>query len=109
MNETPSELTIRAVTGIGDVTPGADLAALIVSAAPWLADGDIVVITSKIVSKAEGRVVEVPAGGREREAARDAILAAESARLVARRGNTRIVATHHGFVLASAGIDASNV
>jgi coenzyme F420-0:L-glutamate ligase/coenzyme F420-1:gamma-L-glutamate ligase len=104
-----TDLEVRAVTGIGEVKPGDDLAALIVAAAPWLADGDVVVVTSKVVSKAEGRLADVPADGEEREAAREALLAAETARTVARRGQTRIVATHHGFVLASAGIDASNV
>jgi coenzyme F420-0:L-glutamate ligase/coenzyme F420-1:gamma-L-glutamate ligase len=102
-------LEILPVTGIGDVTPGADLAALITDAAPWLAHGDVLVVTSKIVSKAEGRLVDVPLHGPDREAARDEVLRAETARPVARRGNTRIVQTHHGFVLASAGIDASNV
>ncbi len=102
-------LEIRPVTGIPEVRPGDDLAALIVAAAPWLADGDVLVVTSKIVSKAEGRLVPVPESGPEREAAREAVLAAETARTVARRGHTRIVQTHHGFVMASAGIDASDV
>ena len=97
------------VRGIGDVTPGDDLAELITRAAPWLAAGDVLVVTSKIVSKAEGRLVEVPADGPEREAARERVLAAETARVVARRGPTTIVQTHHGFVMAAAGIDASNV
>jgi coenzyme F420-0:L-glutamate ligase / coenzyme F420-1:gamma-L-glutamate ligase len=66
-------------------------------------------VTSKIVSKAEGRLVDVPTEGPERAAARDEVLASETARPVARRGQTRIVQTHHGFVMASAGIDASNV
>ena len=95
--------------GIGDIRPGADLAAEITTAAPWLRDGDVLVVTSKIVSKAEGRLVDVPVSGPEREAAREAALQAETARPVARRGGTRIVQTHHGFVMASAGIDASNV
>ncbi|HEX6499242.1 MAG TPA: coenzyme F420-0:L-glutamate ligase [Micromonosporaceae bacterium] len=102
-------LEILPVTGIGDVTPGTDLAEVITAAAPWLADGDVLVVTSKIVSKAEGRLVEVPPDGPERDAARDALLTAETARVVARRGKTRIVQTHHGLVMASAGIDASNV
>ncbi|BCL15781.1 coenzyme F420-0:L-glutamate ligase [Micromonospora sagamiensis] len=102
-------LEILPVLGIGDVTAGDDLAALIATAAPWLRDGDVLVVTSKIVSKAEGRLVDVPADGPERFAARDEVLAAETARVVATRGATRIVQTHHGFVLASAGIDASNV
>ncbi|BBH66230.1 hypothetical protein ACTI_29150 [Actinoplanes sp. OR16] len=102
-------LSILPVTGIGDVTAGDDLAELITKAAPWLADGDVLVVTSKIVSKAEGRLVEVPADGPEREEARQQVLAGETARVVARRGPTTIVQTHHGFVMAAAGIDASNV
>jgi coenzyme F420-0:L-glutamate ligase/coenzyme F420-1:gamma-L-glutamate ligase len=102
-------LEILPVTGIGEVTPKTDLAALIMAAAPWISDGDVLVVTSKIVSKAEGRLVEVPEAGPEREAVRDATLAAETARVVARRGPTRIVQTHHGLVMAAAGIDASNV
>jgi coenzyme F420-0:L-glutamate ligase/coenzyme F420-1:gamma-L-glutamate ligase len=102
-------LEVMPVRGIGEITPGTDLAEVIVTAAPWLRDGDILVVTSKVVSKAEGRLVDVPADGPERDAAREALLAAETARPVARRGATRIVQTHHGFVLAGAGIDASNV
>ncbi|GII23537.1 F420-0--gamma-glutamyl ligase [Planosporangium mesophilum] len=102
-------LEIHPVTGIGEVTPGSDLAALVMVAADWIRDGDVLVVTSKIVSKAEGRLVEVPESGPERDAVRDAVLAAETARVVARRGPTRIVQTHHGLVMAAAGIDASNV
>ncbi|MFI5835989.1 coenzyme F420-0:L-glutamate ligase [Micromonospora sp. NPDC051300] len=102
-------LEILPVPGIGHVSEGDDLAALIAGAAPWLRDGDVLVVTSKIVSKAEGRLVDVPADGPERLAERDRVLAAETARVVATRGATRIVQTHHGFVMASAGIDASNV
>jgi coenzyme F420-0:L-glutamate ligase/coenzyme F420-1:gamma-L-glutamate ligase len=102
-------LQILPVTGIGRIEPGDDLVAIIGEAAPWLRDGDVLVVTSKIVSKAEGRLIEVPPDGPEREAAREAALQAETARVVARRGQTRIVATHHGFVMAAAGIDASNV
>jgi coenzyme F420-0:L-glutamate ligase / coenzyme F420-1:gamma-L-glutamate ligase len=92
-------LTVTPVEGIPEITAGADLAGLIAGAAPGLADGDIVVITSKIVSKAEGRVIQA---GRE-----DAI-DAETVRVVARRGDTRIVETRQGLVLAAAGVDASN-
>jgi coenzyme F420-0:L-glutamate ligase/coenzyme F420-1:gamma-L-glutamate ligase len=102
-------LEIRPVTGMGEVEPGADLAALIIAAAPWLEDGDVLVVTSKIVSKAEGRLVEVPADGPARDAARAALVAAETVRAVASRGPTRIVQTRHGLVMAAAGIDASNV
>jgi coenzyme F420-0:L-glutamate ligase/coenzyme F420-1:gamma-L-glutamate ligase len=92
-------LTITPVEGLPEITAGADLAGLIAAAAPDLADGDVLVVTSKIVSKAEGRVVRA-----DREAAIDA----EAVRLVARRGETRIVETRHGLVLAAAGVDASN-
>ncbi|HEX8631488.1 MAG TPA: coenzyme F420-0:L-glutamate ligase [Catenuloplanes sp.] len=103
-------LRILPVHGIPEVTPGDDLAALIGAAAPWLRDGDVLVVTSKIVSKSEGRLVDVPAqDGPARAAARAEVLAAETARVVARRGPTTIVQTHHGFVMAAAGIDASNV
>ena len=97
------------VRGMGEVQPGDDLAALIIEAAPWLEDNDILIVTSKIVSKAEGQLADVPAAGPEREAAREELLRSETARVVATRGHTRIVQTHHGFVMASAGIDASNV
>lgn len=107
---TVEALLVLPVRGIGEVTPGADLAGIIWAAAPWLRDGDVLVVTSKIVSKAEGRLVPVPPEeGPARDAAREAALAAETARPVATRGPTRIVQTRHGFVLASAGIDASNV
>ena len=92
-------LTVTGVEGLPEVSAGTDLAGLIAGAAPVLADGDIVVVTSKIVSKAEGRVIES-----DRERAIDA----ETIRVVARRGATRIVETRHGLVLAAAGVDASN-
>jgi coenzyme F420-0:L-glutamate ligase / coenzyme F420-1:gamma-L-glutamate ligase len=92
-------LTVTPVEGLPEITDGADLAALIAGAATDLADGDIVVVTSKIVSKAEGRVVQ---------AGREEAIDAETVRVVARRGATRIVETRHGLVLAAAGVDASN-
>ncbi|MDG4833110.1 coenzyme F420-0:L-glutamate ligase [Solwaraspora sp. WMMD1047] len=102
-------LEVLPVPGIGEIVAGDDLAAVIATAAPWLRDGDVLVVTSKIVSKAEGRLVPIPPDGPERDAAREEILTAETARPVARRGGTRIVQTQHGFVMASAGIDNSNV
>jgi len=102
-------LEILPVTGIGEVVPGDDLAALIGDAAPWLRDGDVLVVTSKIVSKAEGRLVDLPADEPDRSRVRDEVLAAETVEVVARRGATRIVRTRHGFVMAAAGIDNSNV
>jgi coenzyme F420-0:L-glutamate ligase/coenzyme F420-1:gamma-L-glutamate ligase len=97
----PVALTLLPVTGIGEVTDGDELAQLIVRQFPALQDGDVLVVSSKIVSKAEGRSVQAP----DRE---DAITA-ETVRVVARRRDTRIVATRHGLVLAAAGVDASNV
>ncbi|MCM2419688.1 coenzyme F420-0:L-glutamate ligase [Streptomyces sp. RKAG293] len=91
---------VLAVSGIPEVQPGDDLAKLIAAADPALADGDVLLVTSKIVSKAEGRIIRAD----DREAAIDA----EMVRLVARRGPTRIVETRHGFVMAAAGVDASN-
>lgn len=102
-------IEILPIQGIGEVVPGDDLAALIAGAAPWLRDGDVLVVTSKIVSKAEGRLVDVPPAGPQRDRARVDVIAAETGRPVATRGDTRIVATHHGFVMASAGVDTSNV
>jgi coenzyme F420-0:L-glutamate ligase/coenzyme F420-1:gamma-L-glutamate ligase len=90
-------LEVFSPDGIGEVTTDTDLAAL---AAPYVVDGDVLVVTSKVVSKAEGRVV---AGDRE-QAIRD-----ETVRVLARRGPTSIVETRHGVVMAAAGVDASNV
>jgi coenzyme F420-0:L-glutamate ligase/coenzyme F420-1:gamma-L-glutamate ligase len=103
-----------AVDGIGIIREGDDLGTLLAghcAATTWpdgrtgLADGDIVVVTSKVVSKAEGRVVAADS--------RDEAIGAETARVVATkqapRGDTRIVQTHHGLVMAAAGVDASNV
>ena len=99
--------TVTGVSGLPEVREGDDLAALLDGAD--LRDGDVVVVTSKVVSKAEGRVVPVTGTPEEREERRQALIDAESVREVARRGPTRIVETRHGFVLASAGVDTSNV
>jgi coenzyme F420-0:L-glutamate ligase/coenzyme F420-1:gamma-L-glutamate ligase len=96
------------VAGLPEFSPGDDLAGAIAAAAPWLADGDVVVVTSKVVSKVEGRLVRVEPGA-DREAARQRAIDAETVRLVARRGPLRIVETRQGWVVAAAGIDASNV
>jgi coenzyme F420-0:L-glutamate ligase/coenzyme F420-1:gamma-L-glutamate ligase len=95
----PVTVTVLPVMGLPEITAGADLAALIAEAVPDLRDGDILVITSKIVSKAEGRVVAV---------SREQAIEAETARVVARRGLTTIAQTRHGLVLAAAGVDESN-
>ena len=93
-------LRLWAVDGLPEVAPGDDLGELVAAAASGLADGDILLVTSKIVSKAEGRIVHAD----DREAAIDA----ETVRVVARRGRTRIVENRQGMVMAAAGVDASN-
>ena len=99
--------TVLGVEGLPEVRPGDDVAAL-VAAAVELQDGDVVVVTSKLLSKAEGRLVPVPPG-EEREAVRQAAVEAETVRVVARRGRTVIAENRNGLVLAAAGVDASNV
>ncbi|MEZ0074961.1 coenzyme F420-0:L-glutamate ligase [Planotetraspora sp. GP83] len=93
-------ITITGIPGLPEVEAGDDIAGLVAQAAPTLEDGDILVVTSKIVSKAEGRVRQ----GDSRTAA----IEEETARVVARRGETVIAQTRHGFVMAAAGVDASN-
>lgn len=100
-----TDYQVWALPGIPEVEEGDDLVSLIADAAtgegqPGLAYGDILVITSKIVSKAEGRILQAE----DREAAIDS----ETVRTVAQRGPARIVQTSHGFVMAAAGVDASN-
>ncbi|MFI6546919.1 coenzyme F420-0:L-glutamate ligase [Streptomyces prunicolor] len=91
---------VWAVPGMREVAAGDDLAKLIATAEPGLVDGDVLLVTSKIVSKAEGRIVEAA----DREAAIDA----ETVRVVARRGALRIVENRQGLIMAAAGVDASN-
>ncbi|MFJ4080949.1 coenzyme F420-0:L-glutamate ligase [Streptomyces iakyrus] len=95
-----AEYRVWALGGIPEVTAGDDLAKLIAAAEPGLADGDVLLVTSKIVSKAEGRVV--------RAADREAAIDAETVRVVARRGALRIVENRQGLIMAAAGVDASN-
>src|SRR4051812_29395710 len=104
----PAGLSVHPVPGLPEFSPGDDLAGAVAAAAPWLADGDVVVVTSKVVSKVEGRIVRVEPGT-DREVARQRAIDGETVRVVARRGPLRIVETRHGWVVAAAGIDASNV
>jgi coenzyme F420-0:L-glutamate ligase / coenzyme F420-1:gamma-L-glutamate ligase len=90
---------ITAPDGVPEVRPDDDLAGLL-AAVFEVADGDVVVITSKVVSKAEGRM---------RRGDRDEAVAEETVRLVARRGLTSIVRNRLGLTMAAAGVDASNV
>lgn len=93
-------LTVSGVDGVPEVGPGDDLAAMVVRHVPDLRDGDVVVVTSKVMSKAEGRIVSTD---------RLTAIEAETSRVVARRGPTTIARTAHGLTLAAAGVDASNV
>jgi coenzyme F420-0:L-glutamate ligase/coenzyme F420-1:gamma-L-glutamate ligase len=101
---TPGTVSLFAPDGVPEIRSGDDLAGLLVAAlAPT--DGDVVLVTSKVVSKAESRTL----AGTDRAAAVEAELAEPGARVVARRGPTTIVRTRLGLTLAAAGVDASNV
>lgn len=111
-----TELTISAVRGLPELREGDDLARLIAEQAE-LEDGDVLVVAQKAVSKVEGRVVrldEVEPSERARELAGDGeprrieVILREAKRVVRTRGSLVITETRHGFVCASAGVDASN-
>jgi len=109
-------VNVTAVRGLPEIEPGADLARLIADATT-LEDGDVVVVAQKVVSKTEGRIVRladvepsdraraIAAGG---DARRIEVILGESARIVRLRPPLVISQTTHGFVCASAGVDASN-
>ena len=96
-------IEVLAVAGLPEVRPGDDLAALIAGAAN-LADGDVVVVTQKVVSKAEDRLVDI-----DPEVGHRPLVERESVRILRRRGDLVIAETKHGFVCANAGVDLSNV
>ncbi|MGI9124231.1 MAG: coenzyme F420-0:L-glutamate ligase [Mycobacterium sp.] len=102
-------IEILPITGLPEFRPGDDLAAAIRTAAPWLRDGDIVVVTSKVMSKCEGRIVTAPADPEERDALRRSLIEQEAVRILARKGRTLITANRHGLIQAAAGVDGSNV
>lgn len=100
---TSDPVLVIPIEGIGEVEDGADLAAIIgdaLEANGVVVDGDVLVVTSKVVSKAEGRI--------RHDSDREHAIDEESFGNVATRGTTRIVRTRHGFVMAAAGVDASN-
>jgi len=99
------QLTIFGIEGIGEIHPGDDLAALIAANAS-LEDGDVVVVTQKIVSKAEKQLEAVDP---DDPLSHKAIVERESVRVLRRRGDLVISETKHGFVCANAGVDLSNV
>ena len=100
-------LVILPIAGMPEIQPGDDLAAMIVDAGAEqglaLADNDIVVVTHKVVSKAEGRIAEIVDEDRYR-----ALVEGEAAAIVRRRGDLVIAKTKHGFICANAGVDRSN-
>jgi coenzyme F420-0:L-glutamate ligase/coenzyme F420-1:gamma-L-glutamate ligase len=98
-------LTITPVEGVGEVVPGADLGRLLAEAAD-LATGDVLVVTQKVVSKAEDRLVPVDP---DNPLDHKRLVLDESARILRRRGDLIISETRHGFVCANAGVDLSNV
>lgn len=113
-------LQILPVHGLPDIAPGDDLAAMILAAFPDLAPGDVVVVTQKIVSKAEGRLVRLEdvrpshfaeewaaAWGKDPRAV-EVVLRA-SRRVVRMDRGVLITETHHGFICANAGVDVSNI
>src|SRR3989337_1310410 len=119
-----AELRVVGLGGLPDMKPGHDIAALVLEAAERqgtpLEAGDVLIVTQKIVSKTEGRVValaEVEPGAEARTLAEETgkdprlaeLILRESRRIVRKAGPVLITETRHGFVCANAGIDASNV
>jgi coenzyme F420-0:L-glutamate ligase/coenzyme F420-1:gamma-L-glutamate ligase len=106
------KLTVVPLPGIPEVGAGDDLARLLLEAVGRaglaLADGDVLAVTSKVVAKAEGRTVPLPSDPAAREQALAEAVAAETARVVARRGRLVIAETRTGLVGANALVDASN-
>jgi len=103
-------ISLIPVEGIGEVSPGDEIADLLVAAAErggyGLVDYDVVVVTQKVISKAEGRLVAIDPTDR---AARRQLVLSESTRVLRERGELLIAETRHGFVCANAGVDLSNV
>ncbi|KAA9158890.1 coenzyme F420-0:L-glutamate ligase [Amycolatopsis acidicola] len=102
-------LEILPVPGLPEFRPGDDLTGAIAGAAPWLRSGDVLVVTSKVVSKIEGRLVRVPADPEERDAARRKLVEQEAVKVIARFGRTMITQNRIGIVQAASGVDGSNV
>ncbi|HEY3141383.1 MAG TPA: coenzyme F420-0:L-glutamate ligase [Acidimicrobiales bacterium] len=99
-------LEIRAIEGIGEVGPGDDLVGLLMKSRPELEDGDVVVVTQKVVSKAEAQLVPIDPHD---PTSKTKIIEGESVRILRRRGDLVVSETRHGFVCANAGVDLSNV
>jgi coenzyme F420-0:L-glutamate ligase/coenzyme F420-1:gamma-L-glutamate ligase len=103
-----SAVEIVPIHGIGEVRAGDRIGHLIASAASAfgveIAEGDVVVVTQKVVSKAEGQLVKV-----SDETERKNVVLRQSRRILRKKGEMVISETHHGFVCANAGVDSSNV
>lgn len=106
---TAATVEILPVTGLPEFRPGDNLGDAIAAAAPWLRDGDVVVVTSKVVSKCEGRLVPAPHDPEARDTLRRKLVDAEAVRVLARKGRTLITENRLGLVQAAAGVDGSNV
>jgi coenzyme F420-0:L-glutamate ligase / coenzyme F420-1:gamma-L-glutamate ligase len=104
-----SAIEILPVAGLPEFRPGDDLSAALATAAPWLRDGDVAVVTSKVVSKCEGRLVPAPQDAEERDRLRRKLVDDEAVRVLARKGRTLITENRLGLVQAAAGVDGSNV
>lgn len=102
-------LELIPVNGLPEFRPGDDLAGALAAAVPWLRDGDVLVVTSKVVSKVEGRLVETPNDPEQRDAMRRKLVEAESVRVLATFRRTLITQNRLGIVQAAAGVDTSNV
>lgn len=104
-----AKIEILPVTGLPEFRPGDDLGAAVAAAAPWLRDGDVVVVTSKVLSKCEGRLVVAPEDPEQRDELRRKLVDDEAVRVLARKGRTLITENRIGLVQAAAGVDGSNV
>ncbi|HEV8063258.1 MAG TPA: coenzyme F420-0:L-glutamate ligase [Acidimicrobiales bacterium] len=101
----PPALTIFGITGLPEIAPGDDVAGMIAAAAE-IQGGDVVVVTQKVVSKAEGRLVQVDSDDPE---AKRLLAESEAVRVLRRRGDLVVTETRHGFVCANSGVDLSNI
>lgn len=108
MEQTMTDIRVFAIEGVPEIEPGDDLAAILVRAVTEMGeaitDGDVLVVTHKVVSKQEGRIVPIPT-----EEAYRQLVEGEAVRIVRRRGDLVIAQTRHGFICANAAVDRSNV
>lgn len=103
-----AEVRVLPIEGIGEAQPGDDVATLIgdaIESGPTLESGDVVVVTHKLISKAEGQIVELADDGPD---AHRFLVDREAVRILRRRGPLVIAQTRHGFICANAGVDRSN-